>query len=645
MISLKEFFNDKQFYFSFDPQNKRVIVEAGKTSIMCHVSISSSVISRSFSESGCKPLTVFFESRFNSINKIPGGFKKKDSISDSDIVLARLVDRCIRPLIPNDFNREIRVYLHVLSYSNYSLETLSVLAASLNLSLFGILDTPVSLCKLSGDEVNTSRRKDSKFRFMAAFSSSKWSSPDVGDNVMIDYELLRGLSVKNIDFYRNILDKSFEITSTIARDMNKMQERIILDVKSSLKFSSSENFSSAYPGFWAGFWFRMKAWKLARSFFRSLLNNSVPYPKLLKSFDVISSSDYVFNSYVRELLSSWFVEHVARYKRRLDSRLVFTHNNLPDSDVRESFVVNRLVNSAVTCNLFYRGNCTQIVSSVCVADSSNAQLVDSLDGRFSESFIVNYNFLPHLSDDHKRSSGCSRRELGHSDLIKKSLKSLISDDSKVIRIVSDVVACDGGSSMAAVCGGSILLYQNKLIPELVAGISIGMIKYSGETHFIVDLSHSEDEFLSSIDCKIAASKNAITAIQLDSKKLGLTYTDFDELIKVAIIKLKEIINSINASLDTNLLVENRSYKGGLTKGDLSVETFSGKTSGRTVVFLPINTAFFEDCLLRNNIEIVWLAKKLSVDIRIEGSNRLKLSAFKQQKLDEAIKFITHLMKK
>ncbi|WP_342261756.1 hypothetical protein [Alphaproteobacteria bacterium endosymbiont of Tiliacea citrago] len=717
MISIKENFNSIPFSFFFDLENKRVIVTAEKTSVMCHLTIAKEDVSCSFSESGCKPLKVTFESRFNSINKIPGGFKKKDFISDFDITLSRLIDRCVRPLFPSDFNKDVNLYFQVLSYDDYSLEVVSVLASSLSLLLFGVTEFPVSLCKVSGGNINKANKKDVKFRFLASFSSQPSSLNNLDyltENTMVDYECFSDLVLKNSDSYKSILDKAFKITCSFAEDMNRLQYKIISEIKGHPSYKLEPINSNSI-----GFFSRRSAWGFSKKLFNSFLAKDRSSFNL-KDFEKDCGQNYVYNSYVRDLVSYRFAEHITRNKKRIDGRSLFDPSSLL-MDIREQSLVNQLVAGVSNCNFFSRGN-TQIISSISIGDSSNVQWIDSIDGKTPESFIVNYNFLSHLSN--KKSVGGSRREIGHSELIKKAIKSCLLDKSNVIRVVCDVVSCDGGSSMSSVCGTSILLYQKKLIKNLIAGVSIGLIKHEEKTSFIVDLNQLEDEFLSLIDCKVTGTTNSITSIQLDSKKTCLNSKDFYEILNTSIIKLNEVLNSMETLLasktqskltqevDINFQLNELSESNGLTsddvfngknersfynreknfafkgghhnkekrsygksKVDISKKDISNQSSffgsdsvkptkfdgfsdessinndvcannkmASEYVVLNIDTAFLKDVLLKRDIEVTWLSKKLGVSFSVKGHNQLCIHAKQSQNLADAIKFIKHLVK-
>ena len=129
-------------------------------------------------------------------------------------------------------------------------------------------------------------------------------------------------------------------------------------------------------------------------------------------------------------------------------------------------------------------------------------MMESLIGHFKQNFMVHYNFMPFCAGEIKKPM-LSRREVGHGALIKKALESTLNSAHDVIRIVADIMSADGSTSMSSVCAASIALMQEGLSNEYVAGVSVGLI----DKKFIVDLTALEDNLLSEIDCKVAATNN------------------------------------------------------------------------------------------------------------------------------------------
>ena len=62
------------------------------------------------------PLSVDYEERLYAVGKIPGGFiKREGKPSEKAILTARLIDRPIRPLFPDDLRNDVTVVNTVLS--------------------------------------------------------------------------------------------------------------------------------------------------------------------------------------------------------------------------------------------------------------------------------------------------------------------------------------------------------------------------------------------------------------------------------------------------------------------------------------------------------------------------------------------------
>ncbi len=78
------------------------------------------------------PLQVEYQEKYASVGRFPGGFFKREARpSEYEILIARLVDRALRPLFPDDFHAETQVLVYLLSGDKNNLpDTLACLAAS-----------------------------------------------------------------------------------------------------------------------------------------------------------------------------------------------------------------------------------------------------------------------------------------------------------------------------------------------------------------------------------------------------------------------------------------------------------------------------------------------------------------------------------
>ena len=62
------------------------------------------------------PLSVDYQEKYAATGRIPGGFMKREGkASDSEILVARLIDRALRPLFPDNFHAEVFVTVNLIS--------------------------------------------------------------------------------------------------------------------------------------------------------------------------------------------------------------------------------------------------------------------------------------------------------------------------------------------------------------------------------------------------------------------------------------------------------------------------------------------------------------------------------------------------
>jgi len=186
--------------------------------------------------------------------------------------------------------------------------------------------------------------------------------------------------------------------------------------------------------------------------------------------------------------------------------------------------------------LFTRGE-TQALVAVALGTRSDEQRIDGLrKEEIFKSFMFHYNFPPYSTGEVRFLRGPARREVGHGLLAEKAIASILPDSSSfpyTIRLVSDVLASNGSSSMASVCGGTLALMDAGVpISELVAGIGIGLIKEEDKTVILTDIQGLED-YLGDMDFKICGTREAVTALQLDMKVSGVSIEVLEEALSRA----------------------------------------------------------------------------------------------------------------
>jgi polyribonucleotide nucleotidyltransferase len=187
--------------------------------------------------------------------------------------------------------------------------------------------------------------------------------------------------------------------------------------------------------------------------------------------------------------------------------------------------------------LFTRGD-TQALVVATLGTAEDAQLIDSLEGEYKETFLLHYNFPPFSVGEVGRMSGPGRREVGHGKLAWRALHPLLPSREKfpyVLRVVSDITESDGSSSMATVCGTSLALMDAGVpLVRPVAGIAMGLIKEGERFAVLSDILGDEDS-LGDMDFKVAGTERGITALQMDLKITSVT----PEIMEIALKQAKD----------------------------------------------------------------------------------------------------------
>ncbi|MDH3004782.1 MAG: polyribonucleotide nucleotidyltransferase, partial [Candidatus Shikimatogenerans sp. JK-2022] len=244
---------------------------------------------------------------------------------------------------------------------------------------------------------------------------------------------------------------------------------------------------------------------------------------------------YYLDYYKKKILR----ELVIKYNYRLDGRKV--------NQLRKIWGIINFLPDVHGSVLFTRGE-TQTLTTVTLGSSLDVNKIDNVVIESNEKFYLHYNFPPFSTGEVKKILGISRREIGHGNLAKQSLKNIIpKNNNYTIRIVSDILESNGSSSMATVCAGSLALMDAGIqIKNLVAGIAIGLIKKKKKNIILYDILGEED-YYGDMDFKITRTKNGITSCQMDIKNIKINFFKQNLLKKILTISkncVKYILNKM-----------------------------------------------------------------------------------------------------
>ncbi len=475
------------------------------------------------------PLTVEYQEMAYAAGKIPGGFFKREigRPSDQEILTARLIDRPIRPLFPEGFNREVQIIATVLSVDQENEpDILAVIGASTALVVSDIpFDIPIAAARVGRIDgqwiVNPTRSQleRSDVNIVVAGHENGIVMVEGGAQFVPEEEVLEGI-FKGHEALKPILELQKELRQAVGKQK--------IEIKS---------FSQETQG--------VDLEELAKKveLYVPQIENALNIVEKLPRYQKLKE---VYNQMVKELTldeaSAFLAKMVFEdFKKRLVRKRVLEENKRIDGrgfkDIRpitcEVGVLPRTHGSAI----FKRGE-TQVLAVTTLGTSADEQKVDALYGESFKSFMLHYNFPPYCVGEVKRLRGPSRREIGHGALAERALKPVVPDEETfpyTIRVVSEVLESNGSSSMATVCGGCLSLMDAGVpIRTPVAGIAMGLMIEGDKVAILSDIMGDEDH-CGDMDFKVAGTREGITAIQMDIKIKGIT----KEVLNQALLQAKE----------------------------------------------------------------------------------------------------------
>lgn len=473
------------------------------------------------------PLKVEYFERFYAGGRIPCNYLKREGKpSEREVLIARLIDRSIRPMFSKELNFDIQITVTVISINpNINPDVVALNAVSIALYLSELPFSPIL-----------------SFRIMYK-------------NGLISFNPLSD----------DIKDCDAEMVVSGANDKICMIEGFFNEINLSILISCiNESYSSIgkiLPSFLI-----LKKYKRDRDLF--IYNKfSILFSLLFKKyydllFKMYYVSDYDEASILRFKRKIYFIfsafyfieyyknnflfildlffKHVFR-KKILHSKVRLDFRK--GEEIRHIHIDSKFLHRIHGASVFSRGK-TQAFVSVTLGSYKDAQLVDCVFfSHYKNNFILHYNFPPYAVNEIGNFSSVKRREIGHGNLAKKALVSVIpkfDDFPYVIRLVSEIFSSNGSSSMATVCGGSLALMSAGVpIKSHVAGIAMGLIKELNEYFILSDISGPED-FIGDMDFKLTSTRIGFTSLQMDLKIDGVEI----HIIKEIIFQAKRALDSI-----------------------------------------------------------------------------------------------------
>ena len=543
--------------FKLNFRGRELIVEHGELAKQAHgavlvrygdtVVLSTAVVSKNANIlSDFFPLMVLYQEKLYSVGKIPGGFIKREGRPTEAATLgARMIDRPMRPLFPENFRNEVQVVNTILSVDQDNTPEMtalfgSSLATSISQIPFNgpvvgvkvgringefIINPTAEQTELSDIDLTVAGTKDAIN--MVEAGAKEVSEKDMLDALMFGHDAIKEL----VAFQEEIIDKIgvtkmeyevLEITDELKEEINTLAHDDLdkaFRIKDKLeKYEAidkiKENILEKYEN---------KNQNLKEAELKELLT---------KVSLVLADIEYKI-----------FRNIVVTEKTRADGRTM--------TEIRPISTDIDLLPRTHGSALFTRGQ-TQSLSTVTLGALGEHQILDGLGIEDEKRFMLHYNFPAFSVGETGRYGSPGRREIGHGALGERALLQVIPSEEEfpyTIRVVSEILESNGSSSQASICAGCMALMAAGVpIKAPVAGIAMGLITNNDDYTILTDIQGMEDH-LGDMDFKVAGTRKGITALQMDIKISGISKKILKEALAQAKEARMEILDKIEAQIE------------------------------------------------------------------------------------------------
>jgi polyribonucleotide nucleotidyltransferase len=461
------------------------------------------------------PLTVNYVEKTYAAGKIPGGyFRREARPSEHETLTSRLIDRAIRPTFADGYSNEVQVIATVMSYDpEIPCDMLAFIGASAAVSLAGLpTNGAIAGLRVGMIEdkfvVNPSYAElaDSCLDLVVAGSADAVIMVESEAVEITEEEALNSV-MHGFDAMQSAIKAITELTAEAGKPKSDWSAPAVTPEEEALKAKVSELVADDLK---AAYQLPAKADRYAAV--AAATEKAVA--ELAPEGSDVSAKD--ISSHIGSIGKAFVREQVLAGNPRIDGRDTKTVRPI---DIRLG-ILPRVHGSA----LFTRGE-TQAMVTTTLGTERDAQKIDTLHGDTAEDFLLHYNFPPFSVGEVGFMGSPKRREIGHGRLAKRAILPVLPNNEDfpyVLRVVSEITACNGSSSMATVCGASLSL-MDAGVPTLapVAGIAMGLIK-EGDKHAVLTDILGDEDHLGDMDFKVAGTDQGITALQMDIKIEGIT---------------------------------------------------------------------------------------------------------------------------
>ena len=493
------------------------------------------------------PLTVEYKEKFASAGRFPGGFTRREGkASDYEILIARLIDRALRPLFPSNYHAETFVNVTMYSADGIDMpESIAGLAAGAALACSDIpFEGPVSEVRVA--------RVDGKMVINPTFEQCEHA----------DLELMVAATYDNIMMVEGEMK---EVPESVMLEAIKAAHEAIkpqcLAIEEMMKAYgketkreychevNDEELKEAVHDYSYA-----RAYAQATSADTDKHHREEMFSQICEDFKA-EKADYMaaraealgvdideiaalVDRYYHDVEKEAMRRAVLDEGKRLDGRKT--------TEIRPIWCEVGYLPGPHGSSIFTRGE-TQSLSTVTLGTSRDEKIVDEALIQGTDKFLLHYNFPPFSTGEAKAQRGVGRREIGHGNLACRALKNMIPEDFPyTVRVVSDILESNGSSSMATVCAGTLALMDAGVpMKKPVSGIAMGLISENqGKNYAILSDILGDEDHLGDMDFKTTGTVDGLTACQMDIKVDGLSYEILENALAQAHEARMYILNKI-----------------------------------------------------------------------------------------------------
>ena len=561
------------------------------------------------------PLTVDYQEKFASAGRIPGSRDRREGrATNAETLIARLIDRPIRPLFPETFKNKVQIIAQVFSYDKKNQpDILAMIASSAALALSGVpFQGPIGAARVgysNGNYVlNPSKKQAENSEMDLVVAATK-------DGVLMVESEIGELDEKTV---LGAVKFGFDAQQTVINAINELaqaagKERWETPVKSPEYIAMEADFEQFAGQIESALQIKEKLVRLetlASIHSAAKEHIAVLFPETERATSTLESwADEVIENLTARIMRG----NILAGKPRIDGR--------DNKTVRPIEIELGILPRAHGSALFTRGE-TQALVSLTLGGGKDALPLESLDGAEERDFILNYNFPGYSVGECKGLKSPGRREIGHGNLAWRALHPMLPNRDEfdyVIRIVSDILESNGSSSMATTCGATLAMMDGGVpLKRPVAGIAMGLIKEGDDYAILTDILGDEDH-LGDMDFKVTGTDQGITALQMDIKITSITF----EIMERALTQAKDGRMHILGKIEK-----------AIKKPREHISEFAPQSYK-----IQINPEKVRDVIGKGGVVIQALTRETNTTIDLEDDGTVKILAVDKEDAEEAIRRI------